>query len=183
MSTPWLRRFALDRPEARAWVLYDWANSAFWTTVVTAVFPVYFIDLARELGRERATERFTQATTLALIVSALVAPVLAGPIAARRLPAGALVEVFPLRLPAGEGAGITLGAWGELAFANVAGQLVLTVPRVSARWIGAALGGALVDARERPGGRAELTVAVRPGLRTAWPLGTLGEIALETPLA
>ncbi|MSR63685.1 MAG: MFS transporter [Planctomycetes bacterium] len=76
MSTPWLRRFALDRPEARAWVLYDWANSAFWTTVVTAVFPVYFLELAGELGKERATERFTQATTLALVVSALIAPVL-----------------------------------------------------------------------------------------------------------
>ena len=116
-------------------------------------------------------------------IADLVEPLLSGPIGARRLRSGALVEVYPLRLPDGEGAGIALGAWGELAFANVAGQLVLTVPRVSARWIGAALGGALVDARERPGGRAELTVAVRPGLRTAWPLGTLGEIALETPLA
>ena len=116
-------------------------------------------------------------------IADLVEPLLSGPIGARRLRSGALVEVYPLRLPDGEGAGIALGTWGELAFANVAGQLVLTVPRVSARWIGAALGGALVDARERPGGRAELTVAVRPGLRTAWPLGTLGEIALETPLA
>ncbi len=56
--------------------MYDWANSAFWTTVVTAVFPVYFLDLAGELGKERASERFTQATTLALLVSALIAPVL-----------------------------------------------------------------------------------------------------------
>src|SRR6185503_19270727 len=71
-----LRRLALDRPEARAWALYDWANSAFWTTVVTAVFPVYFLELAAELGKERASERFTQATTLALLVSALIAPVL-----------------------------------------------------------------------------------------------------------
>ena len=27
------------RPELRAWAMYDWANSAFWSTVVTAVFP------------------------------------------------------------------------------------------------------------------------------------------------
>jgi UMF1 family MFS transporter len=67
---------ALARPEARAWAMYDWANSAFWTTVVTAVFPLYFLELAGELGKERASERFSQATTLALVVSALIAPVL-----------------------------------------------------------------------------------------------------------
>jgi UMF1 family MFS transporter len=72
----WLARFALDRPEARAWALYDWANSAFWTTVVTAVFPAYYMKLARELGSDLAQERFSQATTLALVASALMAPVL-----------------------------------------------------------------------------------------------------------
>jgi UMF1 family MFS transporter len=76
VSTSWLRRFALDRPEARAWALYDWANSAFWTTVITAVFPIYFLELARELGPDAAQERFARATTLALVVSALIAPVL-----------------------------------------------------------------------------------------------------------
>ncbi|HEX6886063.1 MAG TPA: MFS transporter [Planctomycetota bacterium] len=72
----WLERMALGRPEARAWALYDWANSAFWTTVITAVFPVYYIELARELGGEEAQQRFAQATTLALVVSAVIAPVL-----------------------------------------------------------------------------------------------------------
>jgi hypothetical protein len=74
--TGWLERFALDRPEARAWAMYDWANSAFWTTVVTAVFPIYFLKLAGSLEGSRAQERFSQATTLALVVSALIAPVL-----------------------------------------------------------------------------------------------------------
>ncbi len=76
MSSGWLRRLALDRPEARAWALYDWANSAFMTTVVAAVFPVYFLELARELGSDRAQERYSNATALALAVSAVLAPVL-----------------------------------------------------------------------------------------------------------
>jgi len=72
----WLARLALDRPEARAWALYDWANSAFMTTVVTAVFPGYYLVVARDLGNAAAQVRFTQATTLALVVSALLAPLL-----------------------------------------------------------------------------------------------------------
>jgi UMF1 family MFS transporter len=32
----------LQRRELRAWAMYDWANSAFMTTVITAVFPIYF---------------------------------------------------------------------------------------------------------------------------------------------
>src|SRR5262245_10462029 len=72
----WLARIALDRPEARAWAMYDWANSAFWTTVVTAVFPIYFLKLASELEGSEAQERYSHATTIALLVSALCAPVL-----------------------------------------------------------------------------------------------------------
>jgi MFS transporter, UMF1 family len=72
----WLERFALERPEARAWALYDWANSAFMTTIVSAVFPLYFLDVAKELGSAVAQVRFAQATTVALIVSALLAPLL-----------------------------------------------------------------------------------------------------------
>jgi UMF1 family MFS transporter len=72
----WLRRLALDRPEARAWAMYDWANSAFMTTVITAVFPVYFLVIAAELGETLAHERFTQATTAALVASAVMAPFL-----------------------------------------------------------------------------------------------------------
>ncbi len=37
-----LNRLGLHRPELRAWAMYDWANSAFMTVVVTAVFPNYF---------------------------------------------------------------------------------------------------------------------------------------------
>ena len=41
-----LARIGLHRPELRAWAMYDWANSAFQTTVITAVFPRFFSDYA-----------------------------------------------------------------------------------------------------------------------------------------
>ena len=75
-KTSWLRRFALDRPEARAWALYDWANSAFWTTVITAVFPIYYSEVSSALPDDVAQFRFQLATTLALVVIAVSAPLL-----------------------------------------------------------------------------------------------------------
>ena len=75
--------------------MYDWANSAFWTTVVTAVFPIYFLKLAGSLEGSRARERFSQATTLALVVSALIAPVL-GTLADFRALKKAMLAAFAL---------------------------------------------------------------------------------------
>ena len=34
-----LDRLGLGRAELRAWAMYDWANSAFQTTIIAAVFP------------------------------------------------------------------------------------------------------------------------------------------------
>jgi len=76
-SASLLQRLALDRADRRAWALYDWANSAFVTTVIAAVFPVYFSTvLAADLPPARATERFALATTIALALIALLAPLL-----------------------------------------------------------------------------------------------------------
>jgi len=73
----WLQRLALDRPELRAWAIYDWANSAFQTTVITAVFPLFFSGYAAaDLPKNVATARFAAATTLAMIVIAVLGPVL-----------------------------------------------------------------------------------------------------------
>lgn len=75
------RRLGLERPEPRAWALYDWANSAFMTVIVTAVFPVYFNTVAAEgLDPKQAAAWFGGATTLSLLAVALCAPLL-GPIA------------------------------------------------------------------------------------------------------
>ncbi|MEM6787418.1 MAG: MFS transporter [Myxococcota bacterium] len=72
-----LERLALHRPELRAWALYDWANSAFFTTVVTAIFPVYFATVAAKgLPSDVATSRYAFATTVALSIAAVLGPVL-----------------------------------------------------------------------------------------------------------
>jgi UMF1 family MFS transporter len=70
-----LGRLGLDRPELVAWAMYDWANSAFLTVVVTAVFPIYYRSVAaRGLDATAATGRFGLATTIALVIAALLAP-------------------------------------------------------------------------------------------------------------
>ena len=72
-----LARAGLDRPELRAWAMYDWANSAFWTTVIVAVFPPFFSDYAAaDLAPAEATTRFAWATTIALTIVAVLGPVL-----------------------------------------------------------------------------------------------------------
>ena len=55
--------------------MYDWANSAFWTTVIVAVFPPFFSDYAAAgLPPAEATARFAWATTLAVTIVALLGP-------------------------------------------------------------------------------------------------------------
>lgn len=79
-----LATLGLSRPELRAWALYDWANSAFQTTVITAVFPPFFATFAAAgLPPQTATTRFAWATTLAVALTAIGGPVL-GLIADRR---------------------------------------------------------------------------------------------------
>ena len=39
-------RLGLGRPELRAWAMYDWATSAVQTTIMVAVFPIYFVKVA-----------------------------------------------------------------------------------------------------------------------------------------
>jgi UMF1 family MFS transporter len=74
---PLLARLGLDRPELRAWAMYDWANSAFMTVVVTAVFPTYYAAvLAGGLTRTQATYYFANATTISLAFIAVLSPIL-----------------------------------------------------------------------------------------------------------
>ncbi len=77
MPAPLLSRLGLDRPELRAWAMYDWANSAMMVVVVTAIFPIFFAAVAADgLPRTTATARFSIATTIGLAIIALSAPVL-----------------------------------------------------------------------------------------------------------
>jgi len=41
-----LERMGLGRPELRAWAMYDWAASSVQTTIMVAVFPIYFVKVA-----------------------------------------------------------------------------------------------------------------------------------------
>ena len=75
--TAWLARVGLDRPELRAWAMYDWAISAFWCTVILAVFPPFFADYAAAgLPPTEATARFAWATTIAVAIAAVLGPIL-----------------------------------------------------------------------------------------------------------
>jgi UMF1 family MFS transporter len=73
----WLERLGLGRPDIRAWAMYDWANSAFQTTIIAAVFPIYFHRVAAAgLAPAEATSRFAWATTIAILIVAIIAPLL-----------------------------------------------------------------------------------------------------------
>ncbi|MBI2839206.1 MAG: MFS transporter [Acidobacteria bacterium] len=75
--TSFLSRLGLNRPELRAWAMYDWANSAFMTTIIAAVFPVYYSSVAAvDLPAEVRLTRFSLATTIALAIVAVISPLL-----------------------------------------------------------------------------------------------------------
>jgi UMF1 family MFS transporter len=89
-----LARIGLGGPELRAWAMYDWANSAFWTVVIVAVFPPFFSEYASAgLPEGAATQRLAWATTLAVTIVALTAPIL-GAIADHRPLKKKLLAVF-----------------------------------------------------------------------------------------
>ena len=72
-----LNRLGLDRPELRAWAMYDWANSPFQSTVINAVFPLFFSSYAAAgLAPIDATARFAWGTTIAVTIVAVLGPIL-----------------------------------------------------------------------------------------------------------
>ncbi|MBL8859878.1 MAG: MFS transporter [Planctomycetes bacterium] len=72
-----LERLVLHRAESRAWALYDWANSAMFTVIITAVFPIFFRQVAGEgLDDDSKRRVFSAATTISLLIVALLGPIL-----------------------------------------------------------------------------------------------------------
>ncbi len=74
----WLENLGLHRPELRAWAMYDWANSAMVTTIITAVFPIYYANVACKgvFDLDEARRRYATATVIGMVIIALLSPVL-----------------------------------------------------------------------------------------------------------
>jgi UMF1 family MFS transporter len=65
------------RKTVNAWCMYDWANSAFATTILAAVFPIYYGTVAgATLPGNRATVYWGYTASLALLSVAVCAPIL-----------------------------------------------------------------------------------------------------------
>jgi len=95
----------------RAWCLYDWANSAFATSVVAAILPVYFAGVAsKSLAPHQATAMWGYASAAALAVTAALSPIV-----------GALADQTRRRKPYLL-ACVLLGAAGTLGLAVLPGQ-------------------------------------------------------------
>lgn len=72
-----LARLGLHTPETRAWAMYDWAVSAVQTTVMVAVFPIYFKQVAAVgVADSTATAYVATANSIALGVIAVLSPIL-----------------------------------------------------------------------------------------------------------
>jgi MFS transporter, UMF1 family len=72
-----LDRLGLDRPELRAWAMYDWALSGMQTVIATSVFPLYFVGVAgSHLPGAAATQQYAKANTIALVIVAILSPLL-----------------------------------------------------------------------------------------------------------
>src|SRR6187399_1816669 len=66
------------RRAIRAWVMYDWANSAFVTTIMAAVYPMFLRNLAVAAGKSEAdaTGFWGKINALSLILVAVSGPFL-----------------------------------------------------------------------------------------------------------
>lgn len=67
----------MNAKAVRAWMMYDWANSAFATTMMAAVLPIFYIEVAAKgLSADTSASYwgFTQAAGMLLV--AILAPVL-----------------------------------------------------------------------------------------------------------
>lgn len=118
-------------------------------------------------------------------VESILASLMTGPKQLRPAPGSAGVEVYPLRLPRGEGALIPLKHLGELGFKNEAGLLRITVPVQAGRWLAERLGDALVRGPEdgwsvdRQGRVQHVWTRLKPGMRAGYPVGGYGELGVE----
>ena len=116
----------------------------------------------------------------------VLAPMMIGP-RVQRAGLNGVVDVYPLAIPDGEGLSIPLKFVGEIGFRNMRSVLVLVIPPALVGVVNAQLAAELANgqAQSRPWTGAtganvtEFALRLRPGMRKAVPLGTLGELGLE----
>ena len=61
----------------RAWTLYDWGNSAFATTIMAAVLPVYYSSVAAaNIPANMATAYWGFTTSFSALIAAIISPIL-----------------------------------------------------------------------------------------------------------
>ncbi|MCC6318162.1 MAG: MFS transporter [Gemmatimonadaceae bacterium] len=76
-SQGFLARIGLDRPELRAWAMYDWAVSSFQTTIQVAVFQIFFMGVAAaDLGPDRALQSWATINVVSAVIVAILSPIL-----------------------------------------------------------------------------------------------------------
>ncbi|MCS1352464.1 MFS transporter [Mechercharimyces sp. CAU 1602] len=67
----------MNKKAVRAWVMYDWANSAFATTMMAAVMPIFYSDIAAgNLSKTTATAYWGYTQSIALAFVVLFSPIL-----------------------------------------------------------------------------------------------------------
>ena len=72
-----LGRLGLNRPDLRAWAMYDWAISSFQTTVQVAVFQIFFVSVAAAtLPVNQRLQAWANANVIASLIVAVISPVL-----------------------------------------------------------------------------------------------------------
>ena len=72
-----LARLGLNRPELRAWAMYDWAISAVQTTIMVAVFPIFYIQVAgAEAGPTKSAQWWALSNGIAIAIVAVLSPIL-----------------------------------------------------------------------------------------------------------
>ena len=60
-----------------AWSMYDWANSAFATTIMAAILPIYYRTIAEAtLNGNQITSYWAYTNSIALLLIALISPIL-----------------------------------------------------------------------------------------------------------
>jgi UMF1 family MFS transporter len=72
-----LASIGLGNKELRAWAMYDWANSAFATTVMAGFMPIFYSTVAAsEFTAQQATSMWGYTSAIALAIIAVLSPVL-----------------------------------------------------------------------------------------------------------